>query len=158
MDAPVTAAERAFREHAERPDFQLAVLGGRWRVLRIQWPIADIAVTARDGMEWAFRFQLDGYPAQLPNARPCDAATGQPLPPAGWPKGVGRVAAVFNPGWNPNALYLPCDRLALPGHDYWNNSHPELLWRPAVGIIHYLEIIHELLSSSSHHPTLRSAA
>ncbi|WP_158743048.1 hypothetical protein [Acidisphaera sp. L21] len=158
MDAFAGAAERAFLAHVERPDFQLATLAGRWRVLRVQWPAADIAVRARNGTEWAFRFLLDGYPAQLPNAQPCDAKTGQALPPSGWPKGTGRVATAFNPNWNPNALYLPCDRLALPGHTYWTNTHPELLWRPAVGIIHYLEIIHELLSSSSYLPPLRSAA
>lgn len=158
MDAPISAAERAFRDHAERPDFQLGVLLGRWRVLRVAWPLVDVAVSARGGTEWGFRFQLDGYPAELPNARPVDLTSGLPLPAQQWPKGVGRVAAVFAPHWNPNALYLPCDRFALPGHVQWTHTHPELLWRPAKGIIHYLEVIHELLSSSSYHPPVRAAA
>ena len=158
MDAPISAAERAFRDHAERPDFQLGVLLGRWRILRVAWPVVDIAVNARDGTAWGFRFQLDGYPAELPNARPCDVTSGQPLPAQQWPKGVGRVAAVFAPHWNANALYLPCDRFALPGHSRWTHTHPELLWRPAKGIIHYLEIIHELLSSNSYHQPARPAA
>lgn len=158
MDVLVSAAERALRDHLERPDFQLAVLMGRWRVVRIQWPHVDFAVTARDGTAWGFRFLLDGYPGQLPNARPINFETGQPLPAEGWPKGVGRVSAVFNPNWNQNALYLPCDRLALPGHSNWVSTLPELLWQPAKGIIHYLEIIHELLSSRSYHPPARSPA
>ena len=103
-------------------------------------------------------FLLDGYPAQLPNARPCDLESGVPLSPEHWPKGSGRVAAAFNPGWNPAALYLPCERLALPGHNQWVSQHPHLLWPPARGIIHYVEIIHDLLASVAYCPAVRSAA
>jgi len=158
MEVPIGADERAFREHVERPDFVIGEARGRWRLLRVAWPTADVAVTARDGTGWGFRFLLDGYPAALPNARPCDVSTGAPLTPDLWPRGEGRFAAVFAPGWNPSALYLPCDRLALPGHDQWRTQLPHLLWRPAVGIVHYLEILHELLASRAHHPAVRSAA
>lgn len=158
MTAPIGADERAFREHAERLDFELGQAKGKWRLLRITWPKVDIAVRARDGTEWGFKFLLDGYPAQLPNARPCDVETGTPLAPDNWLKGTGRVAAVFNPNWNPSALYLPCDRLALPGHDQWRTDLPELLWPPARGIIHYLEIIHDLLASYAYCPPVRPAA
>lgn len=157
MERVLSAEERAFREHVERPDFQLGVLKGQWRLLRVTWPTADIAITARDGTEWGFRFLLDGYPAQLPNARPCDLASGVPLSPEHWPKGSGRVAAAFNPSWNPASLYLPCDRLALPGHDQWISQHPHLLWPPARGIIHYVEIIHDLLASVAYCPPVRPA-
>jgi hypothetical protein len=158
MEARMSASERAFHDHVGRPDFQLGVLRGRWRVVRVDWPAVFITVTARDGVEWGFRFQLDGYPAALPNACPWDLASGAALPPAQWPRGTGRVAAVFAPNWNQAALYLPCDRLALAGHAHWNNIHPELLWKPAKGIIHYLEIIHELISSNSYQPAVRPAA
>jgi hypothetical protein len=158
MGLPISAAERAFREHVERPDFQLGVLKGQWRLVSVDWPAAYIAVTARDGTEWGFRFHLDGYPAELPNARPWDIGKGEALRTQLWPKGTGRVTAVFAPHWNQGALYLPCDRLALPGHHTWINLHPELLWTPAKGIIHYLEIIRELLSSSSYHPPIQPAA
>ena len=158
MVEALTAEERAFRQHVERPDFQLGIAKAQWRLLRMSWPTADTAVTARDGTEWGFKFLLDGYPARLPNARPCDVETGNPLPGRGWPKGAGRVSAVFNPNWNANALYLPCDRLALPGHEYWIDQHPELLWQPARGIIHYVEVIHDLLASFAYHPPVQSAA
>ena len=158
MEGAISAEERAFRDHVERPDFQLGVLKGQWRLLRVAWPTADIAITARDGTEWGFKFLLDGYPARLPNARPCDLASGVPLSPDRWPRGGGRVAAAFNPGWNPSALYLPCDRLALPGHDQWVSQHPHLLWPPARGIIHYVEIIHDLLASAAYCPPIRPAA
>ncbi|SIT54708.1 conserved hypothetical protein [Mesorhizobium prunaredense] len=152
------AEERAFHAHLERPDFLLGKVKGRWRLLRVSWSTADFAVRARDDTEWGFRFLLDGYPAALPNARPCDVETGTPLTGDHWPKGSGRVGAAFNPGWNPAALYLPCDRLALPGHDQWITEHPELLWQPTRGIIHYLEIIHDLLSSFAYLPAVRPAA
>ena len=152
------ADERAFREHVERPDVQLGVIKGQWRLLRVAWPTADFAVTARDGVEWGFRFLLDGYPARLPNARPCDLATGAALASANWPQGTGRVAAAFNPRWNAGALYVPCDRLALPGHAQWAEMHRELLWSPSRGIVHYLEIIHDLLASFAYRPTVQPAA
>ena len=158
MSSEMKADERAFRDHAERPDVQIGTAKGHWRLLRVAWPTADFAIRARDGTEWGFKFLLDGYPAQLPNARPSDIPTGTPLRPADWPKGVGRFAAVFNPNWNAGALYLPCDRLALPGHGHWEAQLPELLWRPSRGIIHYLEIIHELLASYAYHPPVRPAA
>lgn len=158
MEAPTGAEERAFRAHAERPDFLLGEMKKQWRLIRVAWPTAVIAVTSRDGTEWGFRFQLDGYPAGLPNACPCDLDTGTPLPAAHWPKGTGRVAAAFNPAWNAGALYLPCDRLALPGHAPWIEAHPELLWKPMHGIIHYLEIIRDLLASFAYLPPVRPAA
>jgi hypothetical protein len=158
MAISVNADERAFQMHMERPDFQVAVLKGRWRVLRIAWPHVDIGVRARDGLEWGFRFLLDGYPARLPNAKPCAIETGAPLPGTLWPKGLGRFSAVFNPNWNQAALYLPCDRLALPGHDQWVTQLPEMLWPPLRGIIHYLEILYDLLNSSAYCPPVRPAA
>ena len=158
MTALLSADERAFREHAERPDLLLGVAKRQWRLHRLAWPHAEIAVTARDGTEWGFRFLLDGYPARLPNARPCDLATSATLAGQHWPQGTGRFRAVFNPAWNQAALYLPCDRFALPGHNHWVAQHPELLWPPARGIIHYLEIIHELLASFAYSPPVRPAA
>ena len=158
METAISPAERAFHDHVGRPDFELGVLKGHWRLVNVNWPQADFAVTARDGTEWGFRFLLDGYPAQLPNARPWNIDNGCPLASQEWPKGSGRFAAVFNPSWNPSALYLPCDRLAFAGHDQWVTQLPELLWQPSRGIIHYLEIIHELLNSFAYCPTVREAA
>ncbi len=158
MEPTIGADERAFRGHAERPDFQIGEAKEQWRLVGGNWPHPIITVRAHDGTDWAFRFDLNGYPAMLPNARPWDLANSAPLPNHRWPQGTGRVAAAFNPGWNPAALYLPCDRLALAGHDQWLVQHPEKAWQPARGIIHYLEIIHDLLASHQHLPAVRSAA
>ena len=149
--------ERAFRAHADRADFSIGAAKGQWRLLTVEWPFAVVTVRARDGTEWAFRLTLDGYPASLPTAQPWNAEGRCPLEAAHWPKGTGRVAMAFNPGWNRTALYLPCDRMALPGHEVWLVLHPEKAWNPTRGIILYLEIVHDLLASFDHVPSVRAA-
>jgi hypothetical protein len=158
MEPVVGADERAFRSHVERPDFQIGEGKGQWRLASIDWPHPVIIVRALDGTDWAFRFDLRGYPAALPNARPWDLEANAPLVSNRWPQGTGRVAAAFNPNWNAAALYLPCDRLALAGHEQWLVQHPEKAWSPSRGIIHYLEIIHDLLASHQHLAAVRAAA
>ena len=158
MDAAIGADERAFRAHTGRPDFEIGTTKGQWQLVCIDWPCAILTVTARDGIKWAFRFHLPGYPAALPNAQPWNLDTCGPLAAAQWPSGTGRVAAAFNPGWNAAALYLPCDRLALAGHEQWLVEHPEKAWPPTRGIVHYLEIIHDLLASHQYRSTVCAAA
>jgi len=158
MEPVLGADERAFRSHVERPDFPIGEAKGQWRLVSIDWPHPVITVRAHDGTDWAFRFDLRGYPAALPNARPWDLASNAPLASNRWPRGTGRVAAAFNPNWNAAALYLPCDRLALAGHEQWLVQHPEKAWSPSRGIIHYLEIIHDLLASHQHLAAVRAAA
>ena len=158
MEAAIGADERAFRTHTGRPDFEIGTAKGQWQLFRIDWPWAILTVTARDGIKWAFRFHLPGYPVALPNAQPWSLETDGPLTATHWPSGTGRVAAAFNHGWNTSALYLPCDRLALAGHEQWLVQHPEKAWPPVRGIVHYLEIIHDLLASHQYHSTVCAAA
>jgi hypothetical protein len=158
MEQVIGADERAFRGHMERPDFQIGETKGQWRLIAVNWPHPIITVRAHDGTNWAFRFDLNGYPARLPNARPWDLEANAPLASSCWPQGTGRVAAAFNPNWNAQALYLPCDRLALAGHEQWLVQHPEKAWPSSRGIIHYLEIIHDLLASHQHLAAVRAAA
>ena len=53
-----------------------------------------------------------------------------------WPKGAGgRVTSVFRTNWKGGtALYLPCDRVSIQGHDNWRTEMPSKIWRPADGI------------------------
>ena len=44
MGAPMGPDERAFREDVERGPFLSGVDRGRWRLVAIDWPLADIAV------------------------------------------------------------------------------------------------------------------
>jgi hypothetical protein len=127
----------------------------RWRLGLIEWPAADIAVTAAERAgaptEWWFRFDCTGYPQQAVTGRPWDIETKQPLPGQRWPAGRLRVPAVFRPEWKGGiCLYLPCDRCAMEGHEKWRTEHPALMWSPTRGIILYLEELHALLNSSDY--------
>jgi hypothetical protein len=140
--------ERTFRKHLEAGPFQAGVDRGDWRLISIEWPHAVIAVTAppraNAPREVALRFELSGYPRQLPTAQPWDARANAPLPDALWPIGD-RVSQVFNPGWKRNALYIPCDRLALAGHEPWLTQHPAHAWNASRDITHYLRIVRDVL-------------
>lgn len=141
--------ENAFRADVSRAEFRLGEVEGRWRLITIAWPHAIIAVTAADGREVVLRFQCSGFPATLPTAGPWDVERNAPLAHDRWPKSKGgRLGSVFNPGWKQGtALYLPCDREAIEGHDGWRTQMPSKIWRPADGIVQYLELVHELLNS-----------
>lgn len=145
--------EKTFRAHLKDGAFESGVDRGRWRLLSIDWPHAVIAVSAaeRDGApgEFAFRFELLNYPAQLPTAQPWDADAKGPLAFAKWPGGINRIAGAFNPGFKSGTcLYLPCDRHAFDsGHQAWRTQHPEMIWTASSDITHYLGIIYDLLQS-----------
>lgn len=146
--------ERTFRAHLKGGPFLRGVARKRWRLVSISWPYSVIAMTAaaREGSpnEYGFRFELTNYPQALPTAQPWDLQRDAPLEPERWPTGRSRVAGAFNPGWNRQALYLPCDRLAFPGHEAWRTQHPAMIWSRAGDITQYLRIIHELLNSSDY--------
>jgi hypothetical protein len=155
-----TPDERAFRADIERPAFLLGRLEGRWQLLALNWPIAIIEITARDGLGYALRFDTCGFPDTPPTARPWDAQQNAALPFERWPRSRGgRLGHVFRTGWKSGtALYLPCDREAIAGHDNWRTEMPSKIWRPSVGIVHYLELVHELLNSSDYAAPLGAAA
>ncbi len=148
--------ERTFRQHIARGRFLLGVDCGDWRLVYDGWPNPIIAVSAatRDvaPAEFAFHFDLTDYPASGPTSEPWDIGTDAPLAHELWPTGTGRVEAVFNPGWKPNAdahaLYQPMDRLAVAGHTDWPAQDPASIWDPArMDIVDYLKVIHDLLHS-----------
>lgn len=148
--APVLPPDhQAFVADIEKADFRLAVLERRFRLIKVAWPLVLVGVYAAGGREYVLRFNCTGYPRQPPTAGLWNLDTNTVLEPARWPAANGgRVAAVFNRGWKGGiALYLPCDREAIEGHDNWRHEMPSKLWRPADGIIQYLEQVHELLHS-----------
>lgn len=151
---PETPDERTFRLHLTGGAFLRGMVRGRWRLVKVTWPHAVIAVSAalRPGSptEYGFRFELTNYPQVPPTARPWDLEHDQSLAPTRWPTGRSRLAAAFNPGWNPQAIYIPCDRLAIQGHDGWLTQHPSMIWRPTGDITQYLSILHELLTSGDY--------
>jgi hypothetical protein len=147
--------EQVFRSHIEAGPFQSGVDRGRWRLLSIEWPYALIAIRAaareRAPDEYVLRFECCNYPQAAPTAQLWDIARGLPLEQRCWPVGRVRVQFAFNPAWNSGqCLYLPCDRLAIVGHDAWRNQHPTMIWSSASNITLYLRIVHDLLNSSEY--------
>ena len=153
--------ERTLRRHLAGGPFQAGVERGDWRCLSIDWPYVVISIAAPPRAaaprEVALRFELSGYPQQLPTAQPWDAAADGSLPDALWPIGD-RVSQVFNPSWNRTALYIPCDRLALAGHEGWLTLHPAHAWNPTRDITHYLRIVRNVLREPGYAGVTQQAA
>jgi hypothetical protein len=152
--------EKALRADLAKAVFRAGVAGGRWRLLDIAWPHVFVAVTAKDAREYVLRFNATGFPATPPTAGPWDVKTNAMLAFDLWPRSKGgRLGAVFNPKWKAGtALYLPCDRESIAGHDHWRAQMPAKIWRPAAGLVQYLELVHELLHCRDYLPPARAAA
>lgn len=146
--------ERAFRADVAKAAFRLGECAGRWRLIEINWPFVTVGIRARDAVEYVLRFDCKDFPGSPPTARPWDLETDAPLAHDRWPRGKGgRLSAVFRTDWKGgSALYLPCDRVSLAGHEPWRTQMPSKIWRPTVGIIHYLELVHELLHCKDYSP------
>jgi hypothetical protein len=161
MNDPCAPDERAFRADISKPLFLAGVVDERWRLVRLGWPIALIGITAKDGTEYLLRFDCGGYPATAPTAQLWSTESDCPLPADRWPRSAcgGRLGAVFRIDWkNGSALYLPCDREAIVGHDGWKTEQPSKIWQPSTGIVHYLELVHELLNCRDYAPPSRAAS
>lgn len=152
--------ERALRADLLKPAFRLAEIENRWRLVKIDWPFVQISVCASDGLSYVLRLNCAGYPQAPPTGGPWDPVKEIVLPFDRWPRSKGgRVATVFRTNWkNGTALYLPCDRESIAGHDNWRQELPSKIWRPALGIYQYLELVHELLNCADYSSPLVAAA
>ncbi|WP_431264259.1 DUF7665 family protein [Roseateles chitinivorans] len=120
----------------------------RWQFKKLEWPFVYINVTARDRREYTLRLNCSGFPMNPPTGTFWDLSTGCRLTFDKWPQGGERLQLAFKPGWQGgDALYIPCDRASIVGHGDWFAQYPQLIWKPAKGISHYLEVVHELLQS-----------
>lgn len=139
--------ERAFEADLAKGPFRLGQMAGRWRIIGIRWPYAFVAVAAKDAREFVLRLNCSGYPQSPPTGGPWDIEKDEVLAFGAWPQGNGgRMSAVFRTDWQGGtALYLPCDRESIKGHDGWRQQMPSKVWRPSDGIVQYLEQVHELL-------------
>ena len=138
---------RAFTADVAKAIFRLGEVEGRWRLIRASWPYAFISLTAKDSREYVLRLDCAGYPRIPPTGGPWDMDRNEVLGFECWPRGKGgRLSAVFRTDWkNGTALYMPCDRGSITGHDNWRHQMPSKIWRPSDGIVQYLELVHELL-------------
>jgi len=120
----------------------------RWQFKKLEWPFVYINVIARDRREYTLRLNCSGFPTTTPTGTFWDLSANIKLSFDKWPQGGERLQLAFKPGWkNGDALYIPCDRESIVGHDCWFAQYPQLIWKPAKGITHYLEVVHDLLQS-----------
>lgn len=120
----------------------------RWQFKKLAWPHLYVNVTARDRREFTLRLDCGGFPSSAPTGTFWNLTSNSRLAFEEWPRGGERIQLAFKPGWkNGDALYIPCDRESFAGHDAWMSQYPQLIWKPAKGISHYLEVVHELLQS-----------
>lgn len=155
MNAPLPPDRVLMDQDLAVPEFRCGEIEGRWRHISTSWPFVVIAVAAPPRpsapIEFGFRFECSGYRRSPPTAQPWDFAANTPLAAGSWPTGPSHVSAVFRPDWKGGTcLYLPCDRIALDGHDQWRTDHPSRLWQPERGILCYLEQIYGLLNYSDY--------
>jgi hypothetical protein len=64
--------ENALHADVASPAFRAGVADKRWRLISIVWPHVFIGVTAKDGREYVFRFNCNGFPVSPPTAGPWD--------------------------------------------------------------------------------------
>jgi hypothetical protein len=155
MNVPLPPDRSLFEEDLAAPEFRCGEIEGRWGHVATPRPHAIIAVSAPERpnapREYAFRFECSGYRQNPVTGQPWDLDANVPLPASRWPTGNGVVESVFRPTWKQGqCLYLPCDRMAIDGHDDWRHQHPNRIWHAARGIICYLEQIFELLNQSGY--------
>jgi hypothetical protein len=137
--------------HLDSPRFLGGVDRGRWQAAKIDWPYAFVSIHARDGHDFLLRLECSGYPRTAPTGVFWDLDRNAPLAAHKWPKAGARVGQALRTDWQGGtALYIPCDRAGIAGHDQWVSLYPAWLWEPAVGLSKYLEVVHDLLNGTDY--------
>jgi hypothetical protein len=131
----ITPDESVLRAHLEGVRFQMGVADRLWRLEDLTWPRALLTVAAavrpKAPDEFAFLFDLSGYPEAAPTACIWDSAKNSPLVGSARPRGSrGAILQIFRDDWlEGRALYAPYDRLSLANHpDDWADKWPMSKW------------------------------
>jgi hypothetical protein len=146
--------ESLFRSHLTEAPFVSGVDAEKWGLVEgsISWPNATMWVSSSKKILPAgrifLRFDLEGYPSAAPTSFPWDEAKMVKLDTALFPKVDGKFKLVFRfQDWQGgNALYAPCDRIAMSGHEGWKTQFPRWWWQPTFTITKYLEFVHMVLN------------
>lgn len=151
-DASVSPDHAVLLDHLERAPFVMGEMNGRWRLRGITWPFVFIDVRARDKREFTLRLQCDGYPG-LPTGAFWDLVNSTWLPAQRWPRTGARFGTALRTDWQGGtALYIPCDRNSIAGHEQWLQLHPAWAWDQGVGIARYLEVVWTMLNGEDYVP------
>lgn len=149
-DATLDLAHAALLAHLEGAPFLMGAMNGRWQLRSIAWPIAFFDVRARDGQKYTLRLDCAGYP-QAPTGAFWDVSGATWLPGSRWPRAGSRFGAALRSDWQGGtALYVPCDRASLPGHEPWLDLHPAWAWDTNVGVSRYLNVVSNMLNGDDY--------
>lgn len=149
-DAALLQGQRALESHLEMAPYLLGEVNGRWKFRRIDWPFALFEVFARDGRPYTIRLECDDYPG-MPTGAFWDAQRNCWLAPNRWPRAGARFGAALRSDWQGGtALYIPCDRRSIAGHEQWLQLHPAWAWDPSVGVARYLEVVWTMLNGDDY--------
>jgi hypothetical protein len=147
--------QQLFMAHLEGAAFKSGGDAGKWGLSgdasEIVWPNPIIWVQANTKIVQQgriyLRFTVDNYPRWAPTACPWDAATNSKLSNHLYPRLTGKFQRVFRFDWSGgNALYAPCDRVAMESHAQWRNAYPYWWWKPEFTIVKYLSFVHLCLN------------
>jgi hypothetical protein len=149
--------ESILRAHLEGPAFAAGAEAGKWGSLGaldtinltvpVFWVRSDKRIVAAGRIH--LKFNTENYPQVAPTACPWDVSSNSILAPSSWPRGP-QASTVFNPTWKSDALYAPCDRVAMQGHDAWKNLCPQWWWVPTFTIVRYLEFVYVCLNPADY--------
>lgn len=148
-DASMDACQR-LRADLEAAAFVAGERDGRWILRELVWPDLFVDVIARNKDRFTLRLQCAGYP-QAPTGAFWDVAAGGWLAAARWPRAGGRFGNALRTDWQGGtALYIPCDRMSINGHDQWRQLYPAWLWDPQIGIVRYLDVVWTLINGDDY--------
>ncbi|CAJ8147812.1 Uncharacterised protein [Burkholderia pseudomallei] len=149
-DGSVGADHARLLEHLDEGPFVMGEMGGRWRLRDITWPFVFVDIIARDKRQFTLRLQCAGYPSS-PTGAFWDVVNSGWLPAQRWPRAGARFGVALRSDWQGGtALYIPCDRNSITGHEQWLQLHPAWAWDPAVGIARYLEVVWTMLNGDDY--------
>ena len=149
-DATLRADHVDLLAHLDQASFLMGVLNGRWQLRSIEWPAVFIDVCARDARRHTLRLDCSSYP-QAPTGAFWDVSRGTWLAPGQWPRTGARFGVALRSDWQGGtALYIPCDRASIAGHEQWLQLHPAWAWDPKIGISRYLEVVWTMLNGEDY--------
>jgi hypothetical protein len=147
-DSDVHEDQARLLAHLESGSFLIGTEDGRWKLQEVIWPFVLVDVMAFNGDVYTLRLQCEGYPTQPPTGIFWDMVNNIPLASNRWPRAGVRVGQALRP--DGAALYIPCDRLSIAGHDQWTQLYSSWLWDAQVGLTRYLQVVSELIGGTDY--------